>query len=68
MTLPLVRDDQHVIRRVAADQVQRDRRTGRLRPASSNLSVGEYPGAASCRVVGEADPREVAAEGGEEYM
>lgn len=68
MTQQPVRDDLQIIRRVAAEQIQRDRRTGRCRPATNNLTVGEYLGAASCRIAGEADLQEIASEGSEEYM
>ena len=73
MTVPvgddvLVGDDRLVMRRVAREQLEYDRSIDGERPVSSQMSVGRAPGYASCRLVGEADPAEVSAEGGEEYL
>ena len=56
------------MRRVSRTQLEFDVSTGGERPISGQLSVGPWPGYASCRLVGEADPDEVAAEGNEEYL
>ena len=64
----LVGDDRRVMRRVASAQLEFDASIGGERPISGQLSVGPAPGYASCRLVGEADPAEVWAEGNEEYL
>ena len=73
MTVPAgddqtVGDGRLVMRRVAREQLEYDRTINGERPVSSQMSVGRAPGYASCRLVGEADPAEVSAEGGEEYL
>jgi len=64
----LLADERLVMRRVAREQVEYDRNINCERPVSSQMSVGKAPGYASCRLVGEADPAEVFAEGDEEYI
>ena len=64
----VVGDDRWVMRRVSRTQLEFDVSIGGERPISGQLSVGPPPGFASCRLVGEADPDEVAAEGNEEYL
>ena len=63
-----VSEDRWVMRRVSRTQLEFDVSIGGERPISGQLSVGAAPGFASCRLVGEADPREVAAEGNEGYL
>ena len=57
-----VSEDRWVMRRVSRTQLEFDVSIGGERPISGQLSVGAAPGFASCRLVGEADPEEVAAE------
>lgn len=64
----LVGDDRWIMRRVSSAQLEFDVNIDGERPISGQLSVGPAPGFASCRLVGEADPNEVAAEGNEEYL
>lgn len=64
----VVSDDRWVMRRVSRTQLEFDVSITAERPVSGQLSVGPAPGFASCRLVGEADPDEVAAEGNEEYL
>ena len=64
----VVGDNRRVIRRVSRTQLEFDPGIGGERPISGQLSVGSPPGYASCRLVGEADPAEVAAEGNEEFL
>ena len=56
------------MRRVSSAQLEFDVSIDGVRPISGQLTVGPAPGFASCRLVGEADPEEVAAEGNEEYL
>ncbi len=64
----LVGNDRLVMRRVAREQLEYDRSINGERPVSSQMSVGMAPGYASRRLVGEADPAEVSAESGAEYL
>lgn len=64
----VVGNDRWVMRRVSRTQLEFDVSIGGERPISGQLSVGPAPGFASCRLVGEADPAEVAAEGNEEHL
>lgn len=64
----IVGSDRWVMRRVSRTQLEFDVSIDGMRPISGQLSVGVAPGCASCRLVGEADPAEVAAEGNEEYL
>ena len=57
-----------VMWRVSRTQLEFDVSIDGQHPISGQLSVGPPPGYASCRLVGEADPQEVAAEGNEEYL
>ena len=63
-----VGNDRSIMRRVSRTQLEFDVGIDGERPISGQLSVGPAPGFASCRLVGEADPDEVAAEGNEEYL
>lgn len=64
----VVGDDRLIMRRVSRTQLEFDVNIGGERPISGQISVGPAPGFASCRLVGEADPAEVSAEGNEEYL
>lgn len=64
----IVGDNRRVMRRVSGAQLEFDIGIDGERPISGQLSVGEPPGYASCRLVDEANPEEVAAEGNEEYL
>lgn len=64
----VVANDRWVMRRVSRTQLEFDVSIDGQRPISGQLSVGPAPGFASCRLVGEADPEEVATEGNEEYL
>ena len=64
----VVGNDRWVMRRVSRTQLEFDVSIDGQRPISGQLSVGPVPGFASCRLVGEADPDEVASEGNEEYL
>lgn len=66
--LDIVGNNRWVMRRVSRTQLDFDVSIDGQRPISGQLSVGPAPGFASCRLVGEADPEEVAAEGNEEYL
>lgn len=64
----VVGNDRWVMRRVSRTQLEFDVSIGGERPISGQISVGPEPGFASCRLAGETDPKEVAAEGNEEYL
>ena len=66
--LGIVGNERWVMRRVSSTQLEFDVNISGERPISGQLSVGSPPGYASCRLVGEAAPEEVSAEGNEEYL